>query len=302
MPLKAWVKNALDHVIQVCMNEPGLEFVWVGDDAIDPLQQAQTLKFWSPPASRRARRRARTWGWRRRVAKSGAAKVAKFNPYHDPDNGQFTTADGAAETGGGAIAAPKVEPAGLQVAALDNFATDAADEANSSAQAPDSETSQIAQGETGQKLGASKYSVDLAAEEAYWGGHGVRDHVGIPKSQLIEELQSSRVDTPLPGGGVESTYRIGEGSYLSLSSANDFVNRVLESHQYECDMVGSGAWDETWLNDRFGYPTGIEATLGTQGDIVTRSTYNAGVLIVYDPRVPRGYRVKTTYPNNLPML
>ncbi len=45
VPLKAWIKNALDHVIQVCMNEPGLEFVWVGDDAIDPLQQAQTLNI-----------------------------------------------------------------------------------------------------------------------------------------------------------------------------------------------------------------------------------------------------------------
>ncbi len=45
VPLKAWVKNALDHVIQVCMNEPGLEFVWVGDDAIDPLEQAQTLNI-----------------------------------------------------------------------------------------------------------------------------------------------------------------------------------------------------------------------------------------------------------------
>jgi hypothetical protein len=37
--LKAWVKNALDHVIRECMNEPGLEFVWVGDDAVDPLEQ-----------------------------------------------------------------------------------------------------------------------------------------------------------------------------------------------------------------------------------------------------------------------
>ena len=45
VPLKAWVKNALDHVIQECMNEPGLEFVWVGDDAIDPLEQAQTLQI-----------------------------------------------------------------------------------------------------------------------------------------------------------------------------------------------------------------------------------------------------------------
>ncbi len=45
VPLKAWVKSALDHIIQVCMNEPALEFVWVGDDAIDPLEQAQTLQI-----------------------------------------------------------------------------------------------------------------------------------------------------------------------------------------------------------------------------------------------------------------
>jgi len=43
VPLKSWIKSALDRVICVCMNEPGLEFVWVGDDAVDPLQQAQTL-------------------------------------------------------------------------------------------------------------------------------------------------------------------------------------------------------------------------------------------------------------------
>ena len=45
VPLKRWLKNALDHVIRECMNEPGLEFVWVGDDAIDPLEQAQTLQI-----------------------------------------------------------------------------------------------------------------------------------------------------------------------------------------------------------------------------------------------------------------
>jgi hypothetical protein len=45
VPLKAWVKSALDHVIHECMNEPALEFVWVGDNAIDPLEQAQTLNI-----------------------------------------------------------------------------------------------------------------------------------------------------------------------------------------------------------------------------------------------------------------
>jgi hypothetical protein len=37
------VKGALDQAIQVCLEQPDLEFIWVGDDAIDPLERAQTL-------------------------------------------------------------------------------------------------------------------------------------------------------------------------------------------------------------------------------------------------------------------
>ena len=64
VPLKAWIKSALDHVIQVCMNEPGLEFVWVGDDAIDPLAAgADAQDPGLRRASRRARRPVRTSGF-----------------------------------------------------------------------------------------------------------------------------------------------------------------------------------------------------------------------------------------------
>ena len=45
VPLKAWVKSALDSVVQVYLTQPDLEFVWVGDDAVDPLEQAQTLNI-----------------------------------------------------------------------------------------------------------------------------------------------------------------------------------------------------------------------------------------------------------------
>ena len=45
VPLKAWVKSALDQVVQVYLKQPDLEFVWVGDDAVDPLEQAQTLQI-----------------------------------------------------------------------------------------------------------------------------------------------------------------------------------------------------------------------------------------------------------------
>ena len=45
VPLRAWIKNALDQVIQIYMAAPDLEFAWVGDDVVDPLQQAQTLQI-----------------------------------------------------------------------------------------------------------------------------------------------------------------------------------------------------------------------------------------------------------------
>jgi hypothetical protein len=37
---RGWCRSR--PVIQECMKEPALEFVWVGDDAIDPIEQAQT--------------------------------------------------------------------------------------------------------------------------------------------------------------------------------------------------------------------------------------------------------------------
>lgn len=47
IPVKSWIKSWMDRLIQspMYLNEPNLEFAWVGDDAIDPLQQAQTLQI-----------------------------------------------------------------------------------------------------------------------------------------------------------------------------------------------------------------------------------------------------------------
>ena len=92
VPLKTWIKSALDQVIQVCMGEPDLEFVWVGDDAIDPLQQAQTLQ---DPGLRRDQD-ARGGAGGAGAGGEGKAKaggvLGKFNPYHD-ERGRFATAD-----------------------------------------------------------------------------------------------------------------------------------------------------------------------------------------------------------------
>ena len=127
VPLKAWVKNALDHVIQECMNEPGLEFVWVGDDAIDPLEQAQTLQI-LVGAGIKTREEARAdlglapVGGKGPVADDSASKaLRKFNPHHD-ERGQFATADGAVATVGSP--ARKPQPTGVQVANNDAIMSD----------------------------------------------------------------------------------------------------------------------------------------------------------------------------------
>jgi hypothetical protein len=97
VPLKAWVKTALDQVVQIYLKQPDLEFVWVGDDAVDPLEQAQTLNI-LVSAGIKTREEARAdLG----LAPEGKVpSVAKYNHNHD-EQGRFTTADGAVGPGRG---------------------------------------------------------------------------------------------------------------------------------------------------------------------------------------------------------
>jgi hypothetical protein len=78
------------------MDEPGLEFVWVGDDAIDPLQQAHTLQI-LVGAGIKTREEARAelgLGAAGAAAPGkGPAGLVKFNANHSRITGQFTSAD-----------------------------------------------------------------------------------------------------------------------------------------------------------------------------------------------------------------
>jgi len=121
VPLKAWVKSVLDTIVQVSLNQPALEFAWVGDDAVDPLQQAQTLSL-LVGAGIKTREEARAdLGLTREESGEPLAKrvdggdevVAKFNPNHD-EQGRFSTTEDAAEPNGGAQTNPKPGP--IQVA------------------------------------------------------------------------------------------------------------------------------------------------------------------------------------------
>jgi hypothetical protein len=55
VPLKAWVKNALDHVIQECMAEPASSSSGLATTFVDPLEQAQTLKIFTSSGRHGAR-------------------------------------------------------------------------------------------------------------------------------------------------------------------------------------------------------------------------------------------------------
>jgi hypothetical protein len=89
--------------------------VWVGDDAIDPLEQAQTLQI-LVGAGIKTREEARAdLGLAPEagppVAKRGAARapVGKINPHHD-ERGRFATADGAVATVGSPARRPQPTP------------------------------------------------------------------------------------------------------------------------------------------------------------------------------------------------
>jgi hypothetical protein len=99
VPLKGWVKMVLDRVIGDCLKQPDLEFAWVGDDAVDPMEQAQTIAI-LVNAGVKTRDEARV-----ELGLDGAKGVAKFNPNHD-DQGRFATADDTVDSKTGARLKP----------------------------------------------------------------------------------------------------------------------------------------------------------------------------------------------------
>lgn len=144
-----------------------------------------------------------------------------------------------------------------------------------------------------QAEGTRRYTVVLSEEEAR-GGHAIRRHVGKSDEQLLATLRAARIDTPLV-----TIAKKAEGAFASIESANDFVNRVLESNTTEVDLVARGVVDEKWVKVRFGYPTGREAFRpSADAEPYMRNTYNVGVLIRHDSRSERGYTVITAYPFN----
>ncbi len=114
VPLKAWIKSALDEVIQVHLNAPDLEFVWVGDDAVDPLQQAQTLNILVAAGIKTIAEARAELGLAPEGKAAPAPALGKYNSNHD-ERGRFAT-ENAVQQGAGRARTPK----GVEIAANDD--------------------------------------------------------------------------------------------------------------------------------------------------------------------------------------
>ncbi|GAB1716639.1 MAG: hypothetical protein NTAFB05_16810 [Nitrobacter sp.] len=138
-----------------------------------------------------------------------------------------------------------------------------------------------------------KRPVDLREEEAR-GGHALRKHVGKTDEELLASTTIDRGDS-----GIYRYARKADGSFDSVESANDFVNRTLEQNRDQVEAVASGQSADSFVTYRFGYKTGREAFRGDIDEVpYRRDTYGVGVSIVHDPRAARGFSVITAYPRN----
>ena len=89
------------------LRQPDLEFAWVGDDAVDPLQQAQTISILVNAGVKTVAEARVELG-----LDQATDGVAKFNPHHDARE-RFTTVEGAVKAETGSTAMPD---RGVQVA------------------------------------------------------------------------------------------------------------------------------------------------------------------------------------------
>jgi hypothetical protein len=154
----------------------------------------------------------------------------------------------------------------------------------------DSTESRVARGSDWRLL-----PVNLVEEEEPNGfGHTIGKHVGKSPTELIEQLQEDNFRI-----GTVELVRIREGSFDSIESANDLVNRTLLLNEGEVDRVASGQIQGQYIQFDFGFTTGYEMWVPPSDTTPEmRKTTGVGIYISYDPGSPRGFRVMTAFPRN----
>jgi Bacterial CdiA-CT RNAse A domain len=124
--------------------------------------------------------------------------------------------------------------------------------------------------------------------------HIIQEHVGKTDEELKARIRESQMRGLFVRSGMDRN-----GLFDSIESARDLISQTIGNNPGDVARVASGDLDGKFLIWRFGYQTGREAILDTpDSEIRMRPTYEAGVLIVHDPRADFGYRVVTAFPRN----
>jgi hypothetical protein len=142
---------------------------------------------------------------------------------------------------------------------------------------------------------SERYSVNLREEEAPVGiGHTIRKHVGKSDAELVGTIEENTYR-----GWFVSVIDYREGSFESVETANDLVNRVLARNKATVDLVATGTLPNAFFEERFGYVTGREARRPLpDSEPYVRNAYGVAVSIRHDTRSKLGYRVVSAYPRN----
>lgn len=130
------------------------------------------------------------------------------------------------------------------------------------------------------------------------GGHTIRDHVNKSDEYLIGEVERRGQRYSIAPSVSVVIYRA-EGSFSDVRTANDLVNRALDSDQEKIDRVANSVSASETIDYRVGRTTGKEAYYSIEsGKVEMRRTHSVRVVIVADRTLDRGFRVLTAFPFN----
>jgi hypothetical protein len=321
-PTKEWVKDLIDEIVAEEFASPDLELHWLDEDEGDPetvlegrvklgavtlneMRDALGLDPFDNAAADRPMVLTAT-GFVPIEANAGgeganaqsAPVVQKYSsdqprvPAGNPDGGQWTSDGGNGSSADSSDATGEGSGQPTRYAARETGTlTDETQRTSSNSPMPDdSGERRVAQGSDWRLL-----PINLIDEEEPNGpGHAIQKHVGKSQAELVQELQQDSFQI-----GTTEFVRAREGSFDSISGANDLVNRTLQQNSGEVDLVASGQLQRKYIQFDFGFSTGYEMYVPPSGtEPERRDTTGVGVVILYDPSSPRRFRVLTAYPRN----
>jgi hypothetical protein len=283
-PTKEWVKDLIDEIVAEEFASPDLELHWLDEDEGDPETVLEgRVKLGA-------------------VTLNEMRDALGLDPFDNAaaDRPMVLTATGFVPieaNAGGEGASANVQGANTQrVPAVQKYSPD---QPRVPADNPDGGQWTT---EPGTQLAANDSSqrkpIDLRDEEAPIGrGHAIREHVGKSDAELSAQMirKTARI---------ANVYDRREGSFDSIESANDLVNRVLDAPENAARIadVVSGKEPVDLITSDFGFDTGRELyRLDPDTEPYMRVTNGVGVVIRFDPTKPRGYSIVTAYPRTGPV-